>query len=122
MANKSNWKGFERDLAKLFGTERNPLSGSNSKHTGSDTLHPYLYVEAKKRKSFALFELYRDTKRKARKEDKTPVVAIKETGRPQVLLLIDPDDLPRVCDCYLEAKRARIDMEIDSHNPEDCNG
>jgi hypothetical protein len=44
----SNWKGYERKVAKYFGTNRTPLSGINSRHdTHSDTLHPSLYIEVK---------------------------------------------------------------------------
>ena len=40
-------KAYERRVAKFFGTKRTPLSGSNSGHTHSDTLHPRLYIEVK---------------------------------------------------------------------------
>lgn len=42
-----NWKNFERKIAKIFNTQRTALSGSNSKITSSDTLHPELYIEIK---------------------------------------------------------------------------
>lgn len=41
------WKAFERRVAKILGTVRTPLSGGNSRHTRSDTLHEDLYVEVK---------------------------------------------------------------------------
>ncbi len=40
-------KKYELRVAKFFGTKRTPLSGSNSGHTHSDTLHPRLYIEVK---------------------------------------------------------------------------
>lgn len=94
--NKSNWKGFERKVAKFFGTERTPLSGGNSKHTRSDTLHDTLFVECKKRKSMSVVKLYDSVRRLAKKEGKYPVVAITETGRRGYLLVIAPEDLQLV--------------------------
>ena len=36
MGNKT-WKQFERRVARFFNSEKNPLSGGNSKHLLSDT-------------------------------------------------------------------------------------
>lgn len=44
---RSRFKAQERRIAKWLGTTRTPLSGGNSKHTRSDTLHPRFFVEAK---------------------------------------------------------------------------
>ncbi|HTT74243.1 MAG TPA: hypothetical protein VMG99_08925 [Thermoplasmata archaeon] len=41
------WKKVERRIAEFFGTERNPLSGGNSKHSRSDSLHLTLFIETK---------------------------------------------------------------------------
>lgn len=41
------WKAVEGELAKMFGSTRTPLSGGNSKHTRSDTLHKRYFVEIK---------------------------------------------------------------------------
>ena len=41
------WKSVELRLAKMFGVRRTPLSGGNSAHTRSDTLHPTLFIELK---------------------------------------------------------------------------
>ena len=80
MANKSNFKGMERKIATLLGTYRTPLSGGSSRITRSDTLSADLYVEAKKRKNFAIIKLFEDTLEKANLEKKLPVVVIQETG------------------------------------------
>ena len=45
------WKDFETVLSRSFGTERNVLSGMWKGFSGSDTLHPHLYIEAKYRAS-----------------------------------------------------------------------
>ncbi len=53
------WKAFERQVARFFGTERTPGSGSagtfvaksgNVVRTNSDSLHETLYIEAKRDK------------------------------------------------------------------------
>ena len=92
MADKT-WKKFERRVARFFGTERNALSGGNSKLTRSDSLHPKLFIECKQRKRFAAVRLWNDTKRLADKERKTPVVCLSEKGRPGFWILVHSDDL-----------------------------
>jgi len=60
MANQT-WKQFERDLAKLFGGRRVPLSGSNSGHdTRADLMFrldgpSWMYIEAKRSKAYNKF-------------------------------------------------------------------
>ena len=90
------WKAFERRVAAFFKTERNALSGGNSKRTRSDTLHPDLLIECKQRKRFAAVRLWDDTKRLADKENKTPVVCLSEKGRPGFWLLIHSDDFTKL--------------------------
>lgn len=94
----SSWKNFERLVANLIGSERTPLSGQNSKHTRSDTLHSELFIECKKRKEWAIFNLYRDTEEKAKKENKIPILALKENGRHGFLFVIKAKDLDSLYD------------------------
>ena len=94
---KTAWKGFERVVARFFGTERVPLSGSNSKHnTNSDSLHDKLYIECKLRNKFSLWSLFKDTEDKAKVECKIPIVAIKQKGEKGFLLLIRPEDIEKI--------------------------
>lgn len=94
---KSAWKSFERVVATYFGTRRVPLSGSNSGHgTNSDSLHPKLYIECKVRSKIALWKLFTDTEKKAKVEDKVPVVAIKQKGERGYLLVMRPEDLEKI--------------------------
>lgn len=94
---KSAWKAFERTVASYFGTRRVPLSGSNSGHgTNSDSLHPKLYIECKVRSKIALWQLFVDTEKKAKVENKIPVVAIKQKGEKGYLLVIRPEDLEAI--------------------------
>lgn len=89
MTARQTWKAAERRIAALFGVRRTPLSGSNSGHdTSSDTLHPHLYIEAKYRAEHGVLNLWRDTATKARKEHKTPVVALVEKNKPGIWLLV----------------------------------
>jgi hypothetical protein len=88
----------------MLGTERTPLSGRNSKHTASDTLHEKLFVECKKLKRMAIHNLYRKTKELADKETKIPVVITKETGKQIILVTARIEHLREVLE-YLEENK-----------------
>lgn len=92
MTDKS-WKAFERRVAAFFGCERNPLSGRNSKHSASDTLHRYLFIECKQSKRHAVISLWDKCKVLAKKEDKFPVVCLSEKGRPGFWIMCHSSDL-----------------------------
>lgn len=95
MADKT-WKQFERRVATFFRTERNALSGGNSKLTRSDSLHPKLFIEAKQRKRFAAVRLWDVTKQLADRERKTPIVCLSEKGRPGFWIMVHSYDLPEL--------------------------
>ena len=97
-AARQRGKAFEREVAREFGCARVCLSGGNNRQadTRSDTTHPVLYIEAKTRASMAVWSLYRDTEKKAGKEDKVPVLALKEKGKAGWLIACRPDDLATV--------------------------
>jgi len=104
---KNTWKQRERDIASFFGTKRTPLSGGNSGHgTTSDTLSEDLYVELKSRKRFSVVTLWDDTAKKAKKENKVPIVALSELNRPGFFLLIHSSDLE---DVYHARRRGQLD-------------
>lgn len=65
LTHRETWKSCERRIAAMFGTVRTPLSGGSSRHTNSDTLHPELYIEIKKRKRPLLRKRHRDAFKKA---------------------------------------------------------
>lgn len=91
---RNTWKRMERVVAQFFGSRRTPLSGSNSGHdTNSDSLHPHVYIEAKLREKFSVYELFKDTAEKAKIEKKIPVLALKQKGETGFLLLIRAEDL-----------------------------
>ena len=75
MADKA-WKRLEREVARVMGGSRNPLSGRASGHTAGDVIHPVFYVEVKQRARFSVLTLMKDTEEKAKKEHKKPVVVL----------------------------------------------
>ena len=107
MADKT-WKAVERRLARFFGAQRNPLSGRNSKHSRSDSLHPLLYLECKHRVRHSAVTLWRDSAAKAKKENKIPVVALAEKGKRGFFLVIHSDDLLAVSNQRALARRLTI--------------
>lgn len=90
------WKAFERRVAKAFGAVRNSLSGGNAKTTRSDVLHPELFIECKYKTRSSLWTLFRDVREKAKKEGKTPVVAIGEKGAKGWLVVMHISDLEQI--------------------------
>ena len=84
-----SWKRLERQVARLIGTERTPLSGSASRHTHSDTLHPKLYIETKQRATSSLHTLFEQVARVAENERKEPVLVIHKKGSRRRLVVID---------------------------------
>ena len=92
------WKSVERKVAAFFGTKRTPLSGGNSGHTRSDTLHQALFIETKYRVKHSAVQLWRKTEELARKENKIPVVALVEKGARGYWFLVHASDLLSVAD------------------------
>ena len=84
-----SWKRLERAVAHTFGVERTPLSGSASRHTHSDTLHPKLYIETKQRAVSSLHTLFEQVARVAANERKEPVLIIHKRGSRRRLVVID---------------------------------
>ena len=110
--NKSNWKGRERQIAEFFGTRRTPLSGGNSGHTRSDTLHKLLFIEAKQRKKHTAVTLWDETDLLARAEGKIPVVALTEKGRRGFWLVIHSSDLGSVSNQRDDAVSDKLGLTI----------
>ncbi|MBK1877981.1 hypothetical protein [Pelagicoccus mobilis] len=90
------WKALERRVATFFNTERNALSGGNSKVTRSDTLHPDLFIECKQRQKHSAVTLWDETKQLADKEEKTAVVCLAEKNRKGFWILVHSDDLSKL--------------------------
>ena len=90
------WKSVEARIARLWGSERTPLSGGNSKITRSDSLHPLLFLETKHRKQFGVGNLFRDTEVKAKKEGKIPIVCLQEKNQQGFLVVMKSTDIDRI--------------------------
>jgi len=86
------WKQFERRVSAFFGGVRNPLSGGNSKHTRADVIHPSLFVECKQRKAHSVIRTWDEAAGQAKEENKIPVVALSEKGRPGFWLVCRSTD------------------------------
>ncbi len=82
MPNTGDWKAFERKVAVMLDTRRTPLSGMMSGHgTHSDTLHKDIYVECKwQGTKSAVLTLWDDTVKKAKAENKIPLLAMHRRG------------------------------------------
>lgn len=96
MTSKSTWTQFERDIAKAFGSHRNPLSGRNSRRDdGSqrpgDVISDEWLVECKLRAQIGLFRLWEELMedKAATNSDLPPVLFAREKGnRKQVLAVL----------------------------------
>lgn len=99
------WKVFERRIAASLGVNRTPLSGSGSRITSSDTLHPLLYVECKKHRRLGICTWFKNVAHKAKEERKTPVMALHQFRGEHTLAVIEWDwfvDMWRVYAVWLE--------------------
>ena len=90
------WKQIEAIFAGFFGTRRTPLSGGNSGITRSDSLHPALFIEAKQRKNPAVMNLFENTAKLAKLENKIPVLGIHRKGSRTWLVVCSITDLKMI--------------------------
>ena len=95
MINKT-WKAIERKIAKFFNTHRTPLSGSSSRHTESDTLNKFLYIEIKYRKKIPFLKTFKETIKKAKDEKKIPLVVFVEKNSRTPILMCNLYDLEKI--------------------------
>lgn len=105
MTSRSTWKAHERKSARFFGSERNPLSGSCGKHSESDSLHPTLFIECKFRKSHSVINLFKETAEKAKRENKIPIISLKERGTHGTYYLIRSDHLKEVLEALNDSQK-----------------
>jgi len=96
MGMNKHWKNIEKKVALFFGSERTPLSGGNSKHTRSDSLHKQLFIETKYRVKHSVITLYDQVKELAKKEKKTPVICLAQKGKEGFWIVVHSKDLKEV--------------------------
>jgi hypothetical protein len=106
MTTRRAWQMVEGRIAARFGAKRSVCSGSMGRDdlSESDSTHPNLFIECKMREKHSAVSLYDDTAKKAKKEKKTPVVALAEKGRPGFWILVHVDHLRSVADELVEPK------------------
>lgn len=83
------WKDVERRAARFFGAERTLGSGSLGRddRTKSDSTHPILFIEAKRRKGFlAALRQARDVASLANLEKKYPVLYLQYGGDAWIMV------------------------------------
>ncbi len=114
------WKKAEARVAALIGARRQVLSGSSGRddRSQSDSTHPRIFVEAKYRQRHAVRSLFDETKAKARKEGKTPVVALIDKGRPGCLICVHSDDLAHLVAEFTLANTSLVEQAIQRAQPE----
>ena len=93
MTSRNTWKKREMKIAKDFGTKRNPLSGSMSGHSSSDSLSEIFYLESKLRANPPGWNLFIDTRDKSKKENKIPIVILSKKYHKDKIAMVDYDFL-----------------------------
>jgi hypothetical protein len=118
--NSRTWKKAEARVAALIGARRQVLSGSSGRddRTQSDSTHSRIFIEVKYRQRHAVRSLFDETKAKARKEDKTPVVALLDKGRPGCLVCVHSGDLPLLVAEFTLANTDIVEQAIRRARPE----
>jgi hypothetical protein len=104
------WKKHERKAAAIFGTKRKIGSGCQGRDdaTRSDSNHPTLFIECKTRARCAVRSLMNKTAELAKAEKKTPILALRQTGKMGVILCIRQQDLDALMIAYAAANHARL--------------
>lgn len=115
------WKSKEAAVARFFGAKgRTPLSGGNSGHTRSDTLHDHLFIEQKHRVRHAIISLWDRVKSLALKEKKIPVVTLSVKGRPGFWIMVYSSDLLAVANQREQAQTTDFNLSTMSTECQPC--
>ena len=101
------WKADERKVAKFFGTVRNPLSGSASRHTSSDSLHENLFIDNKREQNHSILNRWRIIQLKAKLERKIPVLTLTEPKQAGFWIVVHSDDLLKVAEGAQKAMKQK---------------
>lgn len=106
---KYQWQKTEKKAAQFVNCKRTPFSGSTSGLTHSDSLHDRLFLEMKTSKKHAVKTLYDKTKTLANKENKIPVLVLRETASKDTLWVLEERDLVKLLQ---EVDLNRVDERI----------
>lgn len=100
--NRSTWKKGESRIAGYFGTTRTPLSGMNSRHTASDSLHERLFIEVKHRSKMPFAKLWHEVMDGAKLEGKTPLIVLIEKGSKNPMVMCSIHDIKKIASELIE--------------------
>lgn len=93
---RRTWKKGEQRVAEFFNAKRNSLSGINSKLSSSDSTHKILYIECKHGKKFLNEKLWLDTLKKAKEENKTPLVVSQKLHNNEPIIMCRLKDIKKI--------------------------
>lgn len=82
------WKAAEYQAAEALGGKRNPLSGGRGMKGKGDVTLPGWLVEVKYRKLLAVWTMFLDVERKAKKQGKNALLILKERNQPGELAVM----------------------------------
>ena len=99
------WKAFERQVARFFGVRR---TGPMQPKGANDIQHDLLHVQCRYRKSWAIINQWKETKKYSK--DKIPVMAIRDKGSKGFWLLVHSSDLVAVANQRMKAKIDQISI------------
>jgi hypothetical protein len=118
---RSTWKRRERDAARLFGAERQVLSGSGGRgdRSRSDSTHDRLFIECKLRATSAVRSLWERTRDLARAERKTPVPAPFAKRKQGALIVVHQNDLAAFVASLTPADLARFAERLGRESPDE---
>jgi hypothetical protein len=118
---RSTWKRRERDTARLFGAERQVLSGSGGRgdRSRSDTTHDRLFIETNLRATSAVRSLGERTRDRARAERKTPVLALFDKRKHGALIVVHQVDLAAFVSSLTPADLAGFAERLNRDDPEE---
>jgi hypothetical protein len=111
-----NWKNVERNVAKMLGGKRVPLSGANNTFAnGGDVEHPFYFIEVKQRKTLAIsdwfYKMLEDMK-KNKQEHKTPLLVLHKHNMKKYLAV---SDIEFFQECYFLVNAIKqLDTETQS--------
>ena len=103
------WKRCERKSSRQIGAERNVGSGSMGRadRSRSDSTHDSIFLECKLREKHSAVQLWRKTAKLAKKEKKTPIVALFERGMPHAYYVVRDDHVEMLADVIRKANETK---------------
>ena len=93
MTTTKTWKSVERRIAKFLGCQRVVCSGVRGE---GDVHHDIYHIEIKHRKKIPFYAAWKKTVDEARKNSKTPLVIIHETGSHTCLVIMSLDEFAKI--------------------------